>query len=164
MGFSLKKLGRGIKKIAKKNKGGFGRLVKKVGPGLVMAAVPAAAPALLVKAASAAKTLGKKVRGLETPKSLAPIVKAAQVRVKRTRSKMPGGAPIPTIATPKVGMMRSTAVGAKKSLYKSTKRRTRKAKAPASTNGKPKKPPSAAQLAARKRFAEAAKARRKKAA
>lgn len=116
MGF-LKKLGRGIKKVAQKNRGGVGRLIKKVGPGLAMAAVGATAPALVVKAASAAKSLGKKVRGLETPKSLVPVVRAAQVKVKKTRSKMPGGAPMPPmIGTPTIGMMSSTPQ-AKRTLY-----------------------------------------------
>lgn len=115
----LKKLGRGIKRVAKKNRGGIARLAKKVGPGLVMSAVlPTAAP-LIVKAASAAKSLGKKARGLETPKSLVPVVRAAQVRVKKTRSKMPGGAPMPsmpTIGTPAIGMM-SSRPQAKRTLY-----------------------------------------------
>lgn len=168
----FKKLGRGISKVARKNKAGFGRLVKKVGPGLVMSAVGATAPALVVKAASIAKSMGKKARGLETPKSLAEVVKRAEVKVRKTRQKLPGGAPMPampTIGTPSVGMMASRAVGAKKSLYKSSgKRRAKKA-----TNGgaaTPKKkrkitaPPSAKQIAARKAFAAAAAARRKKAA
>lgn len=176
MRFGLKKLVRGAKKIARKNRGGIGRLVKKVGPGLAMAAVGATAPALLVKAASTAKTLGKKVRGIETPKSLATVVKAAQVRVKRTRSKMPGGAPMPsmpTISTPSVGMMASRAVGAQKSLYKKKRAPRKRANgltpggSTPSTAKKKRKitaAPSAKQLAARKKFAEMAAARRKKAA
>lgn len=161
----FKKLTRGIKKVVRKNKAGVGRLIKKVGPGLAMAAVGATAPALVVKAASIAKSAGKKVRGLETPKSLADVVKRAEVKVARTRTKMPGGAPMPTIGTPSIGMMASRAVGAHKTLYKSKKRRTRKA-----ANGTPKKKrkitaaPSAKQIAARKAFAAAAAARRKKAA
>ena len=169
MGF-LKKLARGAKKIVRKNKAGVGRLVKKVGPGLALAAVGAAAPALVVKAASTAKTLGKKVRGLETPKSLVPVVRAAEVKVRKTRSKLPGGAPMPsmpTIGTPQVGMMKSGAVGARRSLYTSsrkskTPKRARKVKAP--NGAKPRKPPSPAQLAAREKFKKMVAERRKKAA
>jgi len=159
MGF-LKKLARGAKKIVKKNKAGVGRLIKKVGPGLAMAAVGATAPALVVKAASAAKTLGKKVRGLETPKSLAPVVRAAQVRVGRKRSKMPGGAPMPHIGTPQVGMM-SNRPQAKRKLYESPApkaKRTRKAKAKRSSGGKA---PSPAQLKARENFKRMVAERRK---
>lgn len=159
MGF-FKKLARGAKKIARKNAGGARRLIKKVGPGLVMNAVlPGAAP-LIVKAASAAKTLGKKARGLETPKSLVPIVRAAQVRVGRKRSKMPGGAPMPpNIGTPSVGLM-SSAPQAKRSLYTATKK-ARKARTTRTKRAKSTKPPSAAQLAARANFAKMAAARRK---
>lgn len=165
MGLSLKKIGRGIKKIAQKNKGGVGRLIKKVGPGLAMAAVGATAPALVVKAASAAKSLGKKVRGLETPKSLVPVVRAAQVRVKKTRSKMPGGAPMPsmpTIGTPTIGMMASREKPkAKRTLYKSAAKKPRTRKAKRAGSGKP---PSAKQIAAREKFKAMVAARRKKAA
>lgn len=164
MGF-LKKLARGAKKIVKKNKGGVGRLLKKVGPGLAMAAVGATAPALIVKAASAAKSMGKKVRGLETPKSLASVVKAAEVRVRKTRTRMPGGAPMPpmpSIGTPSIGMMSSRAVGPHKTLYKSKTKRTRKAPNGAKKKRVMRAPPSAKQLAARAAFA--ARARKRKAA
>jgi len=190
MGFSLKKLGRGIKKIAKKNKGGLTRLVKKVGPGLVLGAVTGGVGAgIIAKAASAAKTLGKKSKGLETPKSLVPVVRAAQIAVKkRTRSKMPGGAPIPTISTPSVGMM-SSKPQAKRRLYDRPARQARKGKkftsyqtpddmrggmTKAQNTGRTgfegakrkrtgsRKAPSAKQLAARAKFAAMVKARRKK--
>lgn len=164
MKFGLKKLVRGVKKVAQKNRAGVGRLVKKVGPGLAMAAVGATAPALIVKAASAAKSLGKKVRGLETPKSMVPVIRAAQVKVKRTRSKMPGGASMPpNIGTPQVGMMASREKPkAKRTLYSSGK----KAKAPRAKKAKrtSTKAPSAAQLAAREKFKQMVAARRKKAA
>lgn len=171
MGLSFKKLARGVKKIAKKNRGGFTRLVKKVGPGLVMTAVTGgtAAP-LIARAASAAKSFGRKVKGLETPKSLVPIIRAAQVRVGRKRTRMPGGAPIPTISAPSVGMMRSTPQ-AKTSLYAKRKKAAAAAAAPSDvyTRGKNKgkkrrkitAPPSAKQLAARAKFAAMAAARRK---
>lgn len=188
MKFGFKKLARGVKKIAKKNRGGVGRLVKKVGPGLAMAAVGATAPTLIVKAASAAKSLGKKVRGIETPKSLAPIVRAAQVRVRKTRSRMPGGAPMPKspdllgmdLGRPKVGMA-SNRRQAKKSLY-TTPRVTRRRKkmveyqtpadmrsqgiksSPGKTKRRMTKPPTAKQLAAREKFKQMVAARRKKAA
>lgn len=165
MGF-LKKLSRGVKKVVRKNKGGVGRLIKKVGPGLAMAAVGATAPTLIVKAASAAKTLGKKVRGLETPKSLVPVIRAAEVKVGRSRTRMPGGAPMPTIGTPSIGMASSKAVGAQRTLYSSgKKKRARKSNgaAPKKRQGS-RKPPSAKQLAARAAFAKMAAARRKKAA
>lgn len=157
----LKKLGRGIKKVARKNVGGAKRLLKKVGPGLAMAAVGATAPALIAKAASAAKTLGKKVRGLETPKSMVPVIRAAQVKVRKTRSKLPGGAPMPPmIATPSVGMMASSEPRrAKRTLYSSgRKAKPRKAKRTIT------KPPTAKQLAAREKFKAMVAARRKKAA
>lgn len=125
MGF-LKKLGRGVSRVVKKNRGGVGRLIKKVGPGLAMAAVGATAPALVVKAASAAKTLGKKVRGLETPKSLAPVIRAAEVRVGRKRSKMPGGAPMPTIAPVKVRSLMKSTPQAKRTLYTNGKKKRAK--------------------------------------
>lgn len=159
MGFSLKKIGRGLKKIAKKNRGGFRRLVKKAGPGLVLAAVGPTAP-FIAKAASVAKSMGKKARGIETPKSLVDVVKLASGNRKRrsTRTKMPGGAAIPTIATPGLATTRSTPQ-AKRSLYTGTKKRTRKAKSAGST--KVRKPPTAKQLAAREKFAAAARARAK---
>lgn len=152
MGF-LKKLGRGIKRVVRKNRGGVGRLVKRVGPGLVIGAVTGGVGApLIAKAASAAKTLGKKAKGLETPKSLVPVIRAAELRVSRKRrARMPGGAPMPSIPTPRVGMMKSTPQ-AKRSLY------TRKKKTK-SSSGKTRKAPSAAQLAARAKFAAMAKAR-----
>lgn len=166
MKFGLKKLARGIRKVAQKNRGGVGRLVKKVGPGLAMAAVGATAPALLVKAASAAKSLGKKARGLETPKSLVPVVRAAQVSVRKYRTKMPGGAPmpsmpsVPNIERPAVGMAKSGAVGARKSLYKGSPKSRKPKRARTKPNGT-RKAPSAKQLAARAKFAAAAKARAK---
>lgn len=125
MGLSLKKIGRGLKKIAKKNQGGVSRLIKKVGPGLITQAVAATAPGLIVKAASAAKTLGKKVHGLETPKSLVPVIRASQVRVARSRSKMPGGAPMPTIAPLGVRSLMKSTPQAKRTLY-AKKRKPRK--------------------------------------
>lgn len=165
MGFSLKKLGRGIKKVVKKNKGGLGRLVKKVGPGLVMAAAGGsiAAP-LIAKAASKAKSIGAKVRGLETPKSLASVVKAAEIRTGRKRSRMPGGAPMPTIAPVRVRSITRSTPQAKGSLYTTAKKpkKTRAKKAPKTP--KVRKPPSAAQLAAREKFKAMVAARRKKAA
>lgn len=173
MGFSLKKLGRGIKKIAKKNKGGLTRLVKKVGPGLVLGAVTGGVGAgLIAKAASAAKTLGKKAKGIETPKSLVPVIRAAQISVKKTRSKLPGGAPMPPmIPTPSVGIM-SSKPQAKRKVYdyqKATKTRMSRAagigkdqlapKAKKAKRSGSKKAPSAAQLKARANFAKMAKAR-----
>jgi len=159
MGFSLKKLGRGIKKIAKKNKGGFGRLVKKVGPGLVLGAVTGGVGAgIIAKAASTAKTLGKKAKGIETPKSLVPVVRAASISARRRiRSKMPGGAPMPTISRPSVGMMATREKPrAAASLYKTAKKaKAKKAKRTSS------KPPSAAQLAAREKFKAMVAAKRK---
>lgn len=154
MGFSLKKLGRGIKKVVKKNKGGVGRLLKKVGPGLAMAAVGATAPALLVKAASAAKSLGKKVKGLETPKSMVPVVRAASMKARKPRrTKMPGGAPMPHIPAVKVRDITKSTPQAKRTLYTSSK----KSKAKKSSSGR--KAPSAAQLAARAKFTAMVKAR-----
>lgn len=153
MGF-LKKLGKGLKKVVKKNKGGVGRLLKKVGPGLAMAAVGATAPALLVKAASAAKSLGKKARGLETPKSMAAVVRAASIKPRKPkRTKMPGGAAMPHIPAVKVRDITPSTPQAKRSLYTSSK----KSKAKKSTSGK--KAPSAAQLAARAKFTAMVKAR-----
>lgn len=158
----LKKLGRGIKRVAKKNRGGLTRLAKKVGPGLVLSAVTGGIGAPLVaKAASAAKTLGKKVRGLETPKSLVPVFRAATRATKSRGSTtvMPGGL---KISTPSVGLMASRAVGAKRSLYKSAKKR--KPRAPKATSATAAKKPrvwSAKQIAARERFAAMARARKK---
>lgn len=165
MGF-LKKLGKGIKKVVRKNKGGVGRLVKKVGPGLVLSAVTGGVGApLIAKAASAAKTLGKKARGLETPKSLVPIVRAAETRQRRksVRSKMPGGAPMPHIPAVKVRDITKSTPQAKRTLYTSTKKpKAKRAKKSPAT--KARKPPSAAQLAAREKFKAMVAARRKKAA
>lgn len=183
MGF-LKKLGRGIKRVAKKNRGGIGRLAKKVGPGLVLSAVTGGIGApIIAKAASAAKTLGKKVRGLETPKSLVPVFRAAE---KATKSKgsttvMPGGL---KISTPSIGMASNRAIK-RRTIYDRparVKRRGRKTTAYQTSadmkggltkaqntgrtgfeSAKPKKARvwSAKQIEARKRFAAAAKARRK---
>lgn len=167
MGLSFKKLGRGIKKIAKKNKGGFGRFVKKVGPGLVLGAVTGGVGAgLIAKAASTAKTLGKKVKGLETPKSLVPVVRAAEIRVKKSqRAKMPGGAPMPHIPAMKVRDPLKSTPQAKRTLYTSAKKpkKARAKKAKKASSGV-RKPPSAAQLAARENFKKMVAARRKKAA
>lgn len=159
MGFSLKKLGRGIRKIAKKNRGGFGRLVKKVGPGLVLTAAGGigAAP-LIAKAASAAKSLGKKVRGLETPKSLVPIIRAAKISAKRKRQRMPGGAPI--IGPVQVRSVTRSTPQAKRSLYTTARGSTRRKKG-TTKSGRPRKPASAKQLAARAKFAAMARARAK---
>lgn len=169
MKFGLKKLSRGLKRVAKKNRAGFGRLVKKVGPGLVLTAVSGgtAAP-LIAKAASMAKTLGKKARGLETPKSLVPIIRAAEVRVRKTRSKLPGGAPMPpmpNIGTPEIGMMKSTPQ-AKRTLYGGSKKRAARKPRVTKSAAAPKKPRvwSPKQIEARKRFAEMARQRKKSAA
>ena len=160
MGF-LKKLGRGIKKVVKKNKGGVGRLIKKVGPGLVIGAVTGGVGAgLNAKAASTAKTLGKKVKGLETPKSLVPVVRAAELRVsKKSRQKMPGGAPMPHIPAMKVRDITKSTPQAKRSLYTSAKK-PKKARAKKAATGT-RKAPSAAQLAARAKFTAMVKARAK---
>lgn len=178
----FKKLGRGIKKIVRKNQGGLGRLVKKVGPGLVVGAVTGGVGAgLIAKAASAAKTLGKKVgKGIETPKSLVPVVRAAELHVsKKARTKMPGGAPMPTIAPVKVRSITSSTPQAKRYLYRSANPKTKRGQAKMRSGDvtageaftrKPKKakrkmgPPSAKQLAARAKFAKMVAARRKKAA
>lgn len=179
MGLSFKKLGRGIKKIAKKNKGGFGRLVKKVGPGLVLGAVTGGVGAgLIAKAASTAKTLGKKVKGLETPKSLVPVVRAAEMRQRRksVRTRMPGGAPMPNIPAVKVrSITKATDTSAKRSLYRSANPKTAQGrklmrdggiampgrKSRKTKRSGPRKPPSAAQLAAREKFKKMVAARRK---
>lgn len=181
MGFSLKKLGRGIKKVVKKNKGGLGRLAKKVGPGILLATpLGAVGAGVVAKAVSGAKSLGKKVgAGIETPKSLVPVIRAANTRATRKprRSKMPGGGKIPTISTPSVGMMASRErPRAKKSLYRTANPKTKRGQAKmrsgdvtAGENFTRKvkkkrtitKPPSAKQIAARKAFAAAAAARRK---
>lgn len=174
MGLSFKKIGRGIRKIAKKNAKGAGRLVRKFGPGLITAAVlPTAAP-LIAGAASKLKTAGKKIRGLETPKSMVDVVKLAEVKVGKKRSKMPGGASmpsVPNISRPNVGMMASTPQ-AKRSLYTSSKKRKSSSSSDVYTRGKNKgkkrrkitAPPSAKQLAQREKFKAMAAARRKKAA
>jgi len=184
MGLSFKKIGRGLKKIAKKNRGGFTRLVKKVGPGLVLGAVTGGVGAgIIAKAASAAKTLGKKVKGLETPKSLVPVIRAAQIHVKKTRQRLPGGAPMPPmIATPSVGIMASSErPKAKRYLYRSANPRTARGRAkmrtgdvtagetfkrPRTKKAKRKitAPPSAKQIAQRERFKAMVAARRKSAA
>lgn len=165
MGF-FKKLSRGVKRVVRKNRGGVGRLVKKVGPGLVMAAVTGGVGApLIAKAASAGKSLGKKVRGLETPKSLVPIIRAANIKAPRTRKRMPGGAPMPTIGPVSVRGITKSTPQAKRSLYtKAKKSKTPRAPRAKKTKRTIKAPPSAKQLAARAKFAAMAAARRKKAA
>lgn len=183
MGLSLKKIARGVKKIAKKNAKGVGKLAKKFGPGLVLNAVlPTAAP-LIAAAASKAKTAGKKFKGLETPKSLVDVVKLSDARVTKSRSKMPGGAPMPTIGRPSVSLM-SSRPQAKRKLYDRPARQGRskrgkkieyqtsadiKAGGFATPNAFKKakakrkitKPPSAKQIAARERFKKMVAARRK---
>lgn len=173
----FKKLGRGIKRIAKKNQGGFRRLVKKVGPAIVLSAVPGGAPALIAKAASAAKTLGKKFKGIETPKSIVPVVRAAQVAVTKTRSKLPGGAPMPSMMSSRpqakrritLRPARMTSTGVAYQTPADMKGGLTRAQLTGNTGfGRPKKakrritkPPSAKQLAQRERFKAMAAARRK---
>jgi len=181
----FKRIGRGATKIYKKNRKGAGKLLKKVGPAILLSSVPGGAVATVAaKAVSKAKSLGKKVGGIETPKSLAPVLKLAKVGAKkRTRTKMPGGASMPSIPRPGVGMM-SSSPQPKRSLYRSAKRSVRRTKQPTQIykNGKPAskvyptgtkkstiakakrritKPPSAAQLAARERFKKMVAAKRK---
>ena len=155
----FKKLGRGIKKVVKKNKGGLTRLVKKAGPGLVLGAVTGGIGAgVIAKAASAAKTLGKKAKGLETPKSLVPVVRAAEIRVKKSaRTKMPGGAPMPHIPSVKVRDPIRSTPQAKRTLYTSAKKPKKAKSSSESSSGR--KAPSAAQLAARAKFTAMVKAR-----